>query len=706
MNKQQLQTARLQRWSQNNTARLTQEDAQAWLETVGFCPLAPLTLPGNPPTPTLLEAFQGKPLAQPTLAERTSMHSLLARLIQAKTAVPLLLISPPGEQPDFVATLEALPFLYAMRGDRDWKAEPAQTGQGRVSHLALHCWQEIEKNGPQTLSVLQRALGNEITEAAALRALCELWGHLRVVPLLQVDDAGEFVSPVWELLSRRYPKQVSIGAALGQPAALSGILSLYLSAVLAASDEEIVAFLSPLASQSKAREMVHGLTATRQLGRIPYEGGMLLHLKDGLPAELLIDLSEPTIFANEDDSAARPGRGFGRDAGRDSARGPIRKWEPRSRPDSRPERSARPAYAARPERSARPEGFAGAEGSVRPERAEHAERSGFSERPERPAYSGRPARPAAGGFGPKKFGAAKKFDSPKNFSAKKPFTSGKSFSPAKPFSSSKPFPSKDAQERGTHDAPQRSYSEAKRKDYPDKRRESYPDAKRKSYSDAPPKRSQDGPRSDRPAAFDKRAASGEQAASGERPAFRPTRPGSRPGFVSNSSPSKPFPKRFGAKPEFRRLETSTYREPKNRESGSREFGSSEPRSRELGNGERRGGAAKPWSKPRSDSRSESPSRPRTGARPAADSGGAKPAWKKPRASEPGTSPVKFKKFDTSKPYAKKSPRDKANSKKAAPGKSAPGKTGIAKEGASSAAPGKKEPFWMKPMHPKRKKKND
>lgn len=63
--------------------------------------------------------------------------------------------------------------------------------------------------------------------------------------------------------------------------------------------------------------------------------------------------------------------------------------------------------------------------------------------------------------------------------------------------------------------------------------------------------------------------------------------------------------------------------------------------------------------------------------------------------------MKFKKFDASKPYAKKSPRDKANSKKAYPGK-----TGTAKEGVSNAAPGKKEPFWMKPMHPKRKKKND
>ncbi len=647
MNQQQVQTARLQRWSQDGNARLTLEDAQAWLEAVGFCPLAPLLLPGHPPTPTLLEAILGKPLPQPTFAERASMQSLLARLVQAKVAVPLLLISPPGEQPDFVATLEALPFLYAMRGDRDWKAQPTQIGQGRVSHLALHCWQEIERNGPQTLSVLQRALGNEITEAAALRALCELWGHLRVVPQLQVDDAGESAPPIWELLSRRYPKQVSIGAGMGQPAALSGILSLYLSAVLAASDAEIVAFLSPLASQSKTREMVHGLTATRQLGRIPYEGGMLLHLKDGLPAELLVDLSEPTIFANENDAAARP------------ARGPIRKWEPRSRP----EKSDRPAYSNRPERSARPENFV---------------------RPERPAR--RPERSAVGSFAAKKFSSAK------------PFSPAKKFSSAKKFPAAKPFPSSDAQQRGAHDRPQRSYPNA-----------SYPDAKRKSYSDAP--------------RFTARS-----AASGERPAFRPTRPGSRPGFGAKTFPSKSFPsksfpskeksfspkegtreggapkrpfqerpfqkrsfpKRFEAKPAFRRPDASASGEPSSRE----------PKSDESRSGERSGGS-KPWSKLGGERkfdrpRSDAPARLRADSKSAATSGG-KTEWKKPRVAERDKAPAKFKKFDAGKSPAKKFSRDKTSSKKSAPAH--------ADEGAGAQPTPRKEPFWAKPMHPKRKKRD-
>ena len=634
MNQQQVQTARLQRWSQDGNARLTLEDAQAWLETVGFCPLAPLLLPGQPPTPTLLEAFLGKPLPQPTFAERASLQSLLARLVQAKAAVPLLLLSPPGEQPDFVATLEALPFLYAMRGDRDWKAPPAQIGQGRVSHLALHCWQQIERNGPQTLGVLQRALGNEMTEAAVLRALCELWGHLRVVPQLQVGDAGESTPPVWELLSRKYPKQVSIGAGMGQSAALSGILSLYLSAVLAASDAEIVAFFSPLASQSKTREMVHGLTATRQLGRIPYEGGMLLHLKDGLPAELLVDLSEPTIFANENDPAARP------------ARGPIRKWEPRSRP----EKSDRPAYSNRPEKFARPE---------------------------RPAP--RPERPAAGSFAAKKFSAAK------------PFSPEKKFSSAKKFPAAKPFPSSDAQQRGAHDRPQRSYPTA-----------SHPDAPRSTA---------------RP------------AASGERPAFRPTRPGSRPGFgarpfsqksfpskpfppkakpfppkdgttqerpfAKSSFPKRPLPKRWDAKPGPRRDASATGGQVNREQRGGKPDGARRPsRDQQPIRDQRPSGDRKPGGD-RKFVRRDGPPQDRAQDRrqkaPNASQAGPKPRWKR-----------------EGKPPSRFGAGRKAGAGKATSGKVREEKSGASASGASKAPQAdtpRKEPFWAKPMHPKRKKRD-
>jgi hypothetical protein len=466
LNKEQLQTARLPLWGQNEKVQATQDAVQAWMEKIGFCPVAPLLLPGGPPTPTLLEACLGRPLPQPTLAERTSIAPMLARLAQAKVAVPLLLVSPPGEQPDFVAGMDALPFLYAMRGDRNWRLPPAATGQGRVSQLALHCWQELDRNGPQTLGILRRALGQEVTEAAVLRALGELWGHLRVFPQLVAE--GEGLSPTWELLSRQFPKQVSIGAGMGQPAALSGILSLYLGAVIAASDEEIVAFLSPLASQSRVREMLHGLTATRQLGRVPYEGGMLLHLKDGLPPELLVEVPgpaeeaaflghparkvmgrpmerRPMVPAAQERGPAKDGPvehgpvgQYPMEQGR-APRGPIRKWEPRSRPVPRihAERSgpvregARKGKGAtgrphaggerqkeRPEWKQRPGGdFGGQRSNAGPRAGSQAgpnagpgagwKRPERTRQTDRPEQTGRPERFATGKPGPEKFRAGR-----------------------------------------------------------------------------------------------------------------------------------------------------------------------------------------------------------------------------------------------------------------------------------------------------------
>lgn len=486
MNKEQLQTARLPLWGQNENAQATQDAVQAWMEKIGFCPVAPLLLPGAPPTPTLLEACLGRPLPQPTLAERTSTTPMLARLVQAKVVVPLLLISPPGEQPDFVASLEAVPFLYAMRGDRNWRMPPAATGQGRVSQLALHCWQELDRNGPQTLGVLRRALGQEVTEAAVLRALGELWGHLRVFPQLQVEGEGADLSPTWDLLSRQFPKQVSIGAGMGQSAALSGILSLYLGAVIAASDEEIVAFLSPLASQSRVREMLHGLTATRQLGRAPYEGGMLLHLKDGLPPELLVEVLGP------EEKAAFPGRAarkpvdkpMGRPVRRPmehgpmapaalergpvkdgpavehgpmeqvrTPRGPIQKWAPRSRPVPRihAERSGPVREGARKGKGAAGRPHTGGERQrerpewkPRPSKDFGRQRSNAgpnagpgtgwkrperTKRPDRPEQPGRPGRSATGKPGPEKFRAGR----PVGPAGRPAFRAETSAAPRRPF---------------------------------------------------------------------------------------------------------------------------------------------------------------------------------------------------------------------------------------------------------------------------------
>ena len=52
---------------------------------------------------------------------------------------------------------------------------------------------------------------------------------------------------------------------MAQATALSALISLYLDTVIAATSDEIETFLSPLAPRSRIREVVSGLTTTRQL---------------------------------------------------------------------------------------------------------------------------------------------------------------------------------------------------------------------------------------------------------------------------------------------------------------------------------------------------------------------------------------------------------------------------------------------------------
>jgi hypothetical protein len=121
-----------------------------------------------------------------------------------------------------------------------------------------------------------------VTEAAVLRALGELWTHLRVLPLAQPDGAAT----LWELAGTRFVKQIKAGANAGQPSAISALISLYLGQAIVASEEEIESFLSPLAARSRIRDVVHALLAARQLETIAVEGRTVLHVAGELPSFL------------------------------------------------------------------------------------------------------------------------------------------------------------------------------------------------------------------------------------------------------------------------------------------------------------------------------------------------------------------------------------------------------------------------------------
>src|SRR6202041_461947 len=121
---------------------------------------------------------------------------------------------------------------------------------------------------------LATQLGKEVTETAVLRALTELWQHLRVLPVPQPDGAAT----LWELMTARFTKQIKAGSNAGQPTALSALISLYLRQAIVASEEEIETFLSPVASRSRIRDVVHALLSARQLETLAIEGRTVLHI--------------------------------------------------------------------------------------------------------------------------------------------------------------------------------------------------------------------------------------------------------------------------------------------------------------------------------------------------------------------------------------------------------------------------------------------
>jgi hypothetical protein len=281
----QLSEARLNQWHQHGEALLTLENLRSWLNAAGLVLFAPRPQIASP-APTLVEAVLGSPIPNPTLDQLAQARSLLARLIAEGLAVPLNLLGPVNgavsDTPDFVTSTAVFSYVFTLRGDKAWKQPPATSGALKVSHLALATHEALTRRGPLSAFDLTTELGKEVTEAAVLRALNELWTHLRVLPVPQPDARPT----LWELASARFIKQIKAGANAGQPSALSALISLYLGQSLLASEDEIETFLSPLAPRSRIRDVIHALLSARQLDTLAIDGRTLLHVAGELPAFL------------------------------------------------------------------------------------------------------------------------------------------------------------------------------------------------------------------------------------------------------------------------------------------------------------------------------------------------------------------------------------------------------------------------------------
>src|SRR5450631_617467 len=248
---------------QNGLGTLTLEDARTWIEETGLCLFLPKRQFSSSVAPSFVEAVAGLQAIIPDPKHIALAEELLVRLETEGVAVRLNLLGQPGEQSDFVVAGWVLPYVYALRGDRDWRRSPQLTGSRQVSQLAVLAYKLIEA-GDSSISQLKQALGREVSETAVLRAITELWQQLRIIPVLSAPSQPA----KWQLLRTRFQRAIAEGASTSQVTAISVLASIYLQAVIAASMEEVELFLAPLTARSKIREVLRGLVATRQVHTI------------------------------------------------------------------------------------------------------------------------------------------------------------------------------------------------------------------------------------------------------------------------------------------------------------------------------------------------------------------------------------------------------------------------------------------------------
>jgi len=260
---EQLEASRAERMRQNGAGTLTLEDARTWIEETGLCLFLPRKQFSTFVAPSFVEAVAGEHSPAPAAKIVTLAEDLLVRLETDGVAVRLNLQGQPGEQPDFVVATWVLPYVYALRGDRDWRRSPQLTGSRAVSQLAIQAYKHLEA-ADATIPQLKHALGREVTESAVLRAITELWQQLRIIPVIAAPGR----TPQWQLLRVRYQKAIAEGASTSQVTAISVLASIYLQVVITASMEEVELFLAPLTARSKVREVLRGLVATRQVHTI------------------------------------------------------------------------------------------------------------------------------------------------------------------------------------------------------------------------------------------------------------------------------------------------------------------------------------------------------------------------------------------------------------------------------------------------------
>lgn len=278
MHESQLQELRREKWRMNGQPVRSLEDARTFIESIGFC----LLYPQRPAVlaPTFVGAYKGSdeklPTAQMAFADPAAREAkdLMVRLLREKSAYEANVFP----ENNFILSASVFPYFYGLVGDRNPKQPPKAGARSDYSPLAVDTFQIIQKNGPIAKQHLRDLVGGEPSEAALDRALDELWAKLRITRVDYKPDEGVF----WDVLFRWAPQAVRQGMHVSVAESLTALVSKYLDCVLAAQEEEVEQFFSPVIGRARVREGIHGLQATREL-RYLHVGGRVMLQVSSLP---------------------------------------------------------------------------------------------------------------------------------------------------------------------------------------------------------------------------------------------------------------------------------------------------------------------------------------------------------------------------------------------------------------------------------------
>jgi hypothetical protein len=412
LTEQELRQLRRVKWRLENAERpmRTLEDAQEFIESVGFATLYPMK--PSLLAPTFLGAYVGDDANLPTWqhaysdARAQEALPLMVRLLRSKSAYEANLF---GES-NFLVSASAFPYFYALVGDKNPKHDPKKFSTTKTSPLANDIFKLIQEKGALTKQQMQEQLGGAPSNVAIDRALHELWTPLKIT---RVDNvAGQGSS--WDAMYRWSPDVVKEGIELSQPEALSALVSKYLDAVVAAEQGEVEDFFSHFTSRAKTRDAIHALLAARELSFVMVGSKTMLQMTPAKVAHVpkVRDTRPVTIVPVEQRpvSKPRPGKGGDRKFG-----GRPGGFQRRDKKFDRPRPTAGENAAASEDRPAQPRD---AEGNYKPRPAgdrkpPSGKKFGGGKSFGGPKRFGGPGKKFGGGKfgGPKKFGGAKKFGS-------------------------------------------------------------------------------------------------------------------------------------------------------------------------------------------------------------------------------------------------------------------------------------------------------